>query len=636
LALEQLEDRSLPATFGIPWPNPGHLTVSFAPDGTQVGNQQSQLFQLLNSVAPTQTWEGVILRAFQTWIAPTNINLSVVPDSGDPLGTTGPLQGDPRFGDIRITAVPLPDDIVAQATPFDPTAGTRAGDVEFNSNYLYGMGDTGRYDLLTIALHEAGHSLGIADSSDPASPMNSSYIGPVTGITSADVAAIQSLYGGARARDAFEGTSGNGTLPTGTSLNLSQGGSGIQTTVVDANLDTAADTDVYVVHPGSNQTNLTVLIRTSGISLLMSRVTVLSPSGAAITSVAAADPLDGDLSVSLSGLQVGAPYYLEVSAASPDVFGAGSYQLQIVPAGASPAGAAAPDSAVVLPDDPHTNDTLGTATDLRQNTFRTDIPYTYAVQAAVSDGTDVDYYHVVSPQGPNGSPQGPGTTTTVMRVLVWSTTPGGLDPVVSIFDARGNPVADAQVLVNENGSYVIQVPDALANTDYYVAVRGDATRPAHVTGQYFLGINFGGQTVSLQSFLTGTLTQGSQDIRTLQVNEGQLFHFVLSADNGQPPAASAVTMTIFDLNGNVLANLTAFNGDTQSLTIYLPPGTYAVRFAGSTADGSPLTSLNYTLSGLGQSDPIVAAVNPTLAPAGAPADNLLSYYWILSGFFSFL
>src|SRR5262249_26455076 len=112
LTLEILEDRTVPATFGIPWPNAGHLTLSFAPDGTQVGNQPSQLFRLLNAVAPTATWQTAILRAFQSWAAPTNINLSVVPDSGDPLGTVGPLQGDSRFGDIRITAVPLPPDVL--------------------------------------------------------------------------------------------------------------------------------------------------------------------------------------------------------------------------------------------------------------------------------------------------------------------------------------------------------------------------------------------------------------------------------------------------------------------------------------------------------------------------------------------
>src|SRR5262249_21213785 len=124
LTLEPLEDRTTPATFGIPWPNPGHLTLSFVPDGTPVGNQQSQLFHLLDPVAPTATWQMEILRAFQSWAASTNINLSVVRDSGDPLGTVGPIQGDSRFGDIRITAVPLPADVLGVAIPFDVTGGS--------------------------------------------------------------------------------------------------------------------------------------------------------------------------------------------------------------------------------------------------------------------------------------------------------------------------------------------------------------------------------------------------------------------------------------------------------------------------------------------------------------------------------
>ena len=628
LRLEQLEDRTLPATFGIPWPDPGRLTLSFVPDGTKVGNQQSQLFQLLNSIAPTQTWQSVILQAFQTWAAPTNINLTVVADGGDPLGTTGPLQGDPRFGDIRISAVPLPPDLVALAIPFDPTAGSWAGDVELNSNYLFGIGGSGQYDLFSTALHEAGHAFGIDGSTDPASPMYETFDGTKTSLTPGDVAAIESLYG-ARTPDAFDAASRNDTLATATSLNLSSGGNGLQPTVVNANLDTAADTDVFVIKPGNNQTSLTILVQTSGISLLAPRLTVYSPSQTVINSVTAADLQQGDLSVRLSDLQAGASYYLAVSAGPGDIFGAGSYRLQVVPDGVSPAAGAPPGTAVVLPDDQHTNDTLGTATDLRQNAFRTDASYAYACRAGISDSIDVDYYHLLSPQGANG-------TTTAMRVLVWGTIPGGLDPAVSVFDAHGNPL-DSQVLVNENGSCVVQVADALPNADYYVAVRGEQTEPLHVVGNYFLGVTFSNNPVSLQTYIGGTLTQSSStDVRTLQVNQAQLFHFVLNVGGSQAPTGTAVTMTIFDQSGNVVSTLTVASGDTQSLTVFLAPGTYAVRISGSTLDGSPLSSVSYSLSGLAQSDPIVATTNPTLSPATSSTTTSLDYYWLLYGYFAFL
>ncbi len=45
--LEILEDRLTPTTYGVPWPDPQHLTVSFVPDGTAIGTQTSDLFAVM-------------------------------------------------------------------------------------------------------------------------------------------------------------------------------------------------------------------------------------------------------------------------------------------------------------------------------------------------------------------------------------------------------------------------------------------------------------------------------------------------------------------------------------------------------------------------------------------------------------
>src|SRR5262245_13126559 len=104
LSLERLEDRLAPAAFGYPWPDAAHLTVSWVPDGTPLGPAagapRSALFATLDAQLPRAVWQGEVLRALQTWAAQANINLTLVPDSGDPLGTPGLVQGDPRFGDI--------------------------------------------------------------------------------------------------------------------------------------------------------------------------------------------------------------------------------------------------------------------------------------------------------------------------------------------------------------------------------------------------------------------------------------------------------------------------------------------------------------------------------------------------------
>ena len=51
-------------------------------------------------------------------------------------------------------------------------------------------------DLFSVALHEAGHALGLAHSTDPSAVMYP-YYRQQTGLTSDDITAIQSLYGAA-------------------------------------------------------------------------------------------------------------------------------------------------------------------------------------------------------------------------------------------------------------------------------------------------------------------------------------------------------------------------------------------------------------------------------------------------------
>src|SRR5690349_12505814 len=93
-SFEALEARGLLAAFGLTWPDPSHLTLSFAPDGTAVGpGGPSVLSQTLGAMAPAPAWQATILRAFQSWAVLGNINIGLVADGGQPLGQPGPLQG---------------------------------------------------------------------------------------------------------------------------------------------------------------------------------------------------------------------------------------------------------------------------------------------------------------------------------------------------------------------------------------------------------------------------------------------------------------------------------------------------------------------------------------------------------------
>ena len=50
--VEQLEAREVRAVVGLPWMDPTHLTLSFAPDGTSIDGEQSSLFQTLKPRSP--------------------------------------------------------------------------------------------------------------------------------------------------------------------------------------------------------------------------------------------------------------------------------------------------------------------------------------------------------------------------------------------------------------------------------------------------------------------------------------------------------------------------------------------------------------------------------------------------------
>src|SRR5689334_17435168 len=112
LRLESLEDRAVPAVFGEPWLDGRHVTLSFAGDGTPISGVRSNLTATLVPLG-LQAAKLEILRAFQSWIVNTNLNVGLVADSNLAFGTAGAVQGDPRFGDIRIGARNLASDVGA-------------------------------------------------------------------------------------------------------------------------------------------------------------------------------------------------------------------------------------------------------------------------------------------------------------------------------------------------------------------------------------------------------------------------------------------------------------------------------------------------------------------------------------------
>ena len=618
LTVERLESRATPTTFGVAWTDARHLTLSFAPDGTSVGGQSSTLFATLNATSPTAEWERIILQAFQTWAVQSNINLAVTADGGEPFGAPGAAHADPRFGDIRIGAIPMSPEALSVSVPHDPfMTGTWAGDMLLNSNVKFGSGKT---DLFTVALHEAGHVFGLGESSDPNSVMYGQLNGDKTGLSSGDIAAIQALYG-TRAPDQYEGSNGNGTFGTATQLQESNGFVGATPLVVYGDIGANADVDTYMFRsPTSTYSGaVTIRLQSTGRSLLAPKLTVFDAAGHALEQAVSTSMVGDTVYLHLNGISPNSNYYIRAEGATQDAFGVGGYALAVTFDGLLTTPASQIDAVLRGPYDSLTpsqlqtlftnasgavnqdfgsNDTLGTAT-------RLTTPLGYAPNShfeaigSIAPANDVDDYTFRSPQFANN-------TTGVLNSTVWILDAGGAAPQIDVFDRNQNLVP-AQILANGDGTYTVQITGVESGRDYYLSIH--AKRDGSGVGNYGLSADFGAQAATPATFATGNLTSAhpSQQFN-LYVAETQLFQLLLSAQG----SAGQVRMTIYDSAGNAVTTLTANAGDTVSGPgTLLKPGTYHVQFEqlGTTAP------LAFSVRGESGTDPIGPVANdPTTAP----------------------
>ena len=197
------------------------------------------MFQTLDSQFPSAaTWQSVIVQAFQTWAAQTNLSVGLVADSGDSFGVAGLMQGDSRFGDIRIGAARCrPTSWPSPCRPTRTISGTLSGDMILNSS-----ADLNPSDLFDVALHEAGLALGLAESTDPSSVMYP-QLNPQATLSPGDIQNIQALYG----TPAPDPNESNNTFATATPISQPPLYLGTTPLVAYGDRTTLSDTDFFSV-----------------------------------------------------------------------------------------------------------------------------------------------------------------------------------------------------------------------------------------------------------------------------------------------------------------------------------------------------------------------------------------------------
>ena len=617
LNIEPLEDRTTPAQFGNPWADPTHLTLSFAPDGTRVLGTASNLRAALNhSMAPT-VWQSAILRAVEAWSQVSNIDVGVVVDGGQRFGVTAAAQGDPRFGDIRVGGIAMAGDALAAAVPPDPfIVGSMAGDLFINTRRHFTS-----QSLYRVALHEVGHALGLAPSTDPASVMFNTFNGNVV-LSASDIAAIRALYG-SRAPDANEGSNGNDSIDRATRVHDPAGYQGFTPLVGYGDISTFSDVDMFEVHNLNAYTGpISFRLQTSGVSMLAARMVVMNGNGTILATATGSGDAGSVLTVSLPHSIADGKYFVRVTGAPAALAGIGRYGLGVTFNGVLQPTAIAlgqvlrgpyetlddddiqelftnPDASFYN-DDHSGDDTPALAGALAPLPGFPDNSR-YAVTASLASATDADFYAIRAPQSDSG--------TVVLTAVVRAVGPNGstprihalrvLDPATMTFE----PVA-ATILANGNGTFAVQAVGVPANADYVLRV-GDSPAP----GNYALEASFLTRAADVKTFSSATVDTGSKMRSSLFVARSQVFGFGLSATG---PAGASVKFELINSAGNTVFALTAAAGDTVTATTPLiAPGKYRLRV---TATG-PAGSIQLVLSGGVITDPIgPQPVNSTSAP----------------------
>ena len=241
-ALESLEDRAVPATFGVPWNDPSHLTLSFAPDGTAIAGHTSSLFQTLERPGADRRLAAGdppglpdLGRAGEHQHRPGHRRRPALRRRG-PIAARPAVRRHPRRRPADVARRAL--DLGAQRPDaLEHLDGRRPDQLERalrqqRPRPLLGPAARGGARLR----HRRQHRPELADVLDQYTDNQQ--------LTSHDIATLQALYG-TRSLDPHEGSSGNDTIGTATQIQPPGSYTGATPLVVYGDIGSNKDVDFY-------------------------------------------------------------------------------------------------------------------------------------------------------------------------------------------------------------------------------------------------------------------------------------------------------------------------------------------------------------------------------------------------------
>jgi peptidoglycan hydrolase-like protein with peptidoglycan-binding domain len=176
-----------PDLYGANASRPGEVGAQYVYSGYRWDNPNlSYSFVNYTQDLPSSNSRMAILGALQRWEAVTTFNFTEVSSGGTlQIGWYYGAHGDSPFDGISGEL----------AHAFYPSWSGLGGDVHFDDAETWRDNGSGGYDLPTVALHELGHALGLAHSSNSSAVMYAYYSGLRRDLTQDDIHGIISIYG---------------------------------------------------------------------------------------------------------------------------------------------------------------------------------------------------------------------------------------------------------------------------------------------------------------------------------------------------------------------------------------------------------------------------------------------------------
>ena len=627
-SLEDLESRVLLTVSPLLWANDGQISISFAPDGTDIAGQESKLFETFDAIESQAEWQTAVLRAFQTWSDHIAVDFGIVSDSGSPLGVSGSRTADDRFGDIRIGAIELASDVAAVSiTDSAALSGTWTGDIVFNTNSNIQTID----NLYSVALHEVGHLLGLTHTESPSSVMHEHGRLDHIDLSEEDISEAINVNG-KRLPDQYESPVSNDSIIDATLLSPIEKGfdAGATPIVVFADLHDENDVDVFKIEsrirtrsdrgrPEDYRGPMSIHLQTSEISLLSPSLTLVDRNGQELGLARSSSVGGATLSLLVDRIDPREEYYIQVkSSGTAPAFAIGSYSLTVSydellqtsidefsDIVTNPIRGLSQEQIhqLMLGRDydsfPGENDSIPRAERL---VARPEFEFNTYFQeyGTISNESASDFYRFSTPNLRENE--------AVMTTFVRSLDAGQLIPQVNIYDVQQN-VVESRILANGGGELILQT-ELQANTNYFAEVTY-ADR-LFAEGNYSINLSFGHESVPLDTFLATDVEIGTSVQSRLFIGQTQLFHFAFELQS-EKIAEDYALMRILDQSDNTIHQIATRSGDVRSSSaVLMRPGTYRVVFDSFGAS----ETASISLLGISLSDPFVVepedAIDETL------------------------